>query len=67
MLTTKPASSADSSRRRGTRRTSAVNGTEATITTAPYAVTSMPTSAGDTARSAAIGSSSPMGSASAVV
>ena len=67
VLTTKPARSADSSRRRGTRLASAVNGTEATTTTAPYAVTSMPTCDGGTARSAAIGSSSPIGSASAVV
>ncbi|MBM0275035.1 hypothetical protein JM949_05980 [Micromonospora sp. STR1s_6] len=67
VLRTKPTRSADSSHRRGTRRTSAVNGTEATITTAPYAVTSVPTRGGETARSAAIGSSSPIGSASAVV
>jgi hypothetical protein len=67
VLTMKPARSADSNCRRGTRRTSAVNGTEASITTAPYAVTSMPTRDGETARSPAIGSSSPIGSASAAV
>lgn len=67
VLTTKPARSADSSRRRGILLANAVSGIEATTTTAPYAVTSMPTCDGETARSAAIGSSSPMGSASAVV